>query len=117
AWTARLGLFNLSKIPNVETLERSFGQYQIDAEIEHRHSINGHPGAVRATMFRNRGRFSRYEDAVSLGQATGQPIDPALTRTRRIRMGVHINIEQALSDTIGLFARAGIADGSIEPYD
>jgi len=116
-WTLRVGAFNLSKIPNGETLERDFSQYQLDAEIEHRHQINGHPGAVRLTLFSNRGQFSRFDDAVALAQATGAPVDPVPTRRRMTRPGADINIEQEVSDTLGLFARAGIADGAIEPYD
>ncbi len=40
-WTVRAGAFHLSTIPNGEVLEKGFGQYQIDAEIEHRHQIVG----------------------------------------------------------------------------
>lgn len=116
-WTLRLGGFNLSKIPNGGTLETGFQQYQIDAELEHRHMIAGHPGAIRITAFRNRGRFSRFDDAVALAQATGQPVDPVLTRRRLTRLGASVNVEQAVTETLGLFARAGVADGSIEPYD
>lgn len=117
AWAVRLGAFNLSKVPNGETLERDFSQYQIDAEIEHRHTIDGHPGAVRVTLFRNHGRFSRFDEALALTQATGAAIDPALTRRPMTRLGVHFNLEQELAGDLGLFARAGIADGAIEPYD
>ncbi|UAK25364.1 carbohydrate porin [Sphingomonas nostoxanthinifaciens] len=118
AWTLRFGAFNLSKVPNGETLERSFGQYQLDLELEHRHSIGGRDGAVRVTMFRNRGRFGRYDDALALAAATGAAApDTALVRARRTRLGASVNLEQALTDTIGLFARAGVADGQIEPYD
>lgn len=117
AWTLRGGLFNLSTVPNGETLERGFGQYQVDAELEHRHAVAGRPGAVRLTVFRNRGRFSRFDDALAYARAHGKPIDPAATRRRMTRLGVHMNLEQSLTDTLGLFARAGIADGAIEPYD
>lgn len=116
-WALRLGVFNLSKVPNGETLETNFSQYQLDAEIEHRHRIAGQPGAVRITVFRNWGRFSRFDDAVALAAATGQPVDLALTRRPQSRPGADVNVEQALTDTLGVFARAGIADGSIEPYD
>ncbi|WP_375381451.1 carbohydrate porin [uncultured Sphingomonas sp.] len=117
AWTWRLGAFDLSKVPNGETLETGFGQYQIDAEVEHRHTLNGRPGAVRLTLWRNRGRFSSFADALALAAATGEAPDPSLTRRPRTRVGASVNGEQAVSDTLGLFARAGIADGSIEPYD
>jgi len=116
-WTVRAGAFNLSTIPNGEVLEKGFGQYQIDAEIEHRHRIAGRDGAVRVTMFRNRGRFGRFDDALALAARTGDTPDTALVRSRRSRMGVDVNIEQAITDSIGVFARAGIANGQIEPYD
>lgn len=117
AWTARIGLFNLSKIPNGETLERGFDQLQVDGEIEHRHTIGGHDGAIRLTAFLNRGRFGRFDEALALAAATGDTPDTALVRRRRSRIGASVNVEQALTDTIGLFARAGLNDGAIEPYD
>jgi high affinity Mn2+ porin len=116
-WTLRFGVFNLSKVPNGETLESNFNQYQLIGEVEHRHSIAGHPGAVRVTLFRNRGNFSRFDDALALATATGGAVDPSLTRRRMTRPGGHINVEQEVTDTLGLFARAGISDGAIEPYD
>jgi len=117
SWTLRFGAFNLSKIPNGETLERNFGQYQLDLEFEHRHQIAGHPGAVRVTLFRNRGNFGRFDDALALGAVTGTPPDTALVRRRMSRPGVSLNIEQEVTDSLGLFARAGLTDGQIEPYD
>jgi high affinity Mn2+ porin len=117
SWTLRLGGFNLSTIPNGETLEKGFGQYQIDAEIEHRHQIAGRDGAVRVTVFRNRGQFGRFDDALALAAATGTTPDTALVRARSTRMGVDINIEQSVSESVGVFARAGVANGAIEPYD
>ncbi len=116
-WTLRIGGFNLSKIPNGETLERGFQQYQLDGEIEHRHRIAGRDGAIRVTVFRNRGRFGRFDDALALAAQTGATPDTSLVRERRTRMGVDVNLEQAVTGTIGVFARAGIANGQIEPYD
>ncbi len=77
AWTLRLGAFNLSKVPNGETLETGFGQYQLDAEVEHRHQLAGRPGAVRVTLFRNRGRFGRFDEALALANRTGDVADTA----------------------------------------
>ncbi|WP_294253477.1 carbohydrate porin [uncultured Sphingomonas sp.] len=117
AWTLRAGLFNLSKVPNGETLERDFRQYQVDVEVEHRHMLGGQPGAIRVTGFRNRGQFGRFDDALALAAAQGQVADTALVRQRTTRTGIGVNAEQAVTSTLGLFARAGFADGSIEPYD
>jgi high affinity Mn2+ porin len=117
SWTVRFGGFNLSKIPNGETLEKGFQQFQLDAEIEHRHSIAGQEGAVKVTVFRNRGQFGRFDDALALAAATGSPPDTALVRRRQTRMGADINVEQAVTDGVGIFLRVGVADGQIEPYD
>lgn len=117
AWTWRAGLFNLSKVPNGEVLERDFRQYQVDMEVEHRHMLGGQPGAIRLTAFRNRGQFGRFDDALALGAAQGQPADTAPVRRRTTRMGADVNVEQAVTSTLGVFARAGYADGAIEPYD
>ena len=116
-WTLRLGAFNLSKIPNGETLEKSFGQFQLDVEIEHRHSIAGRDGAVRVTVFRNRGQFGRFDDALDIAAATGATPDTALVRGRRTRMGADLNVEQSVTDILGVFLRAGFANGQVEPYD
>ncbi len=116
-WTLRAGLFNLSTVPNGERLEHGFGQYQLDAEVEHRHLIAGRPGSVRFGFFRNRGNFSRFDDALAYAAATGNAVDPSFTRRRMTRVGGYMNMDQALTDTLGLFARVGVSDGSIEPYD
>ncbi|PWQ83093.1 carbohydrate porin, partial [Stenotrophomonas maltophilia] len=76
----RLGVFNLSKVPNGETLEMAFRQYQLDTEIEHRLMLAGRPGAVRVTLFRNRGRVGRFDDALAAAARTGAGADMALVR-------------------------------------
>ncbi|WP_294275632.1 carbohydrate porin [uncultured Sphingomonas sp.] len=116
-WTLRAGLFNLSTVPNGERLEHGFGQYQLDAEVEHRHAVAGRPGSVRLGFFRNRGNFSRFDDALAYAAATGDMVDPSFTRRRMTRVGGYMNMDQALTDTLGVFARIGVSDGSIEPYD
>lgn len=117
AWTVRAGAFNLSKIPNGETLERDFSQYQVDLELEHRHTMAGHPGAIRIGLFRNRGQFGRYGDALALATATGATPDTGLVRRRTTRMGVTVNVEQEVTDTLGLFVRGGLSNGQVETYD
>jgi len=117
AWTVRAGLFNLSKIPNGETLERGFGQYQLVGELEHRHRIAGRDGAVRVTLFHNRGQFGRFDDALAFAALVRTKPDTGDVRRRLSRDGIALNIEQALTDGIGLFVRAGLVDGAVETYD
>jgi len=38
-------------------------------------------------------------------------------RTYQSRPGISLNLEQQVTDTVGLFARAGWADGNVEPWD
>jgi high affinity Mn2+ porin len=116
-WTLRLGLFNLSKVPNGESLEQDFSQNQLVGEIEHRHKIGGRAGALRLTLYRNRGNFGRFDDALALAQATGGPPDTALVRRRMTRTGIAFNAEQEVTANLGLLLRAGLSDGSIETYD
>jgi high affinity Mn2+ porin len=40
-----------------------------------------------------------------------------VSATRRNRTGVSLNLEQQLTETMGMFVRAGWADGNIEPWD
>ena len=116
-WTLRAGAFNLSKVPNGETLETGFGQYQLVAELEHRHAIASREGAIRVTLFRNRGMFGRFDDALALSATSGEAPDTALVRRRHTRIGGFVNVEQAVADNVGIFARAGLVDGQIEAYD
>jgi high affinity Mn2+ porin len=48
---------------------------------------------------------------------TGQPADITAVRTYRSRPGVSLNLEQQVTETLGVFARAGWADGTVEPWD
>jgi high affinity Mn2+ porin len=116
-WTVRAGAFDLSDIPNSERLDPQFGQYELDGEIEERHSIDGRPGKLKLTVFVNRGRMGRFADAISLAQATGQPADIAAVRQFRSRPGVSFNFEQQVSSAASVFVKGGVADGSIEPYE
>jgi high affinity Mn2+ porin len=95
---------------------------QYVAEIEERHALWGQPGKVKVTAFLSHGRAGDFQGAVALSQP-GQPFAGdasdalASLRTYRNRTGVSLNIEQQVSETIGVFARAGWADGDIEPWD
>ena len=52
-----------------------------------------------------------------LAQLTGEPADIAAVRQYRSRGGISLNLEQQIAPDVGLFARAGWANGSIEPYE
>jgi high affinity Mn2+ porin len=114
AWTGRFGLFDLSTVPNSVTLETGFRQYQVVGEVERRVTIGGHPGAIRVTGWLSHGNFARLDDAIAFAAAHGGPPDPTPVRAFRNRSGIGIDAEQEISDTVGVFLRAGLGDGSSE---
>lgn len=113
-WTLRAGLFNLSKVPNGEILETNLSQFEIDGEIEHRHVLQGHPGAIRLAFFRNHGRYERLAEAIAAYDLTGTMPDPASLRRPATHWGGQLNIEQEVSGALGLFLRAGAGGGGLE---
>jgi high affinity Mn2+ porin len=117
-WTVRAGLFDLSKTPNQPSLEIDFSQYQLNGEIEHRHTLAGHPGAVRVGAFLTRGRLARLSDAIAYYDTNGSiPADLAPLRRETDKWGIQLNAEQEVSANLGLFLRAGLGDGKVEADD
>ncbi len=122
-WTLRAGVFDLSATPaggdspTAFGLDPTFGQFQMVAEVEGRYQLWGQPGKLKVTGFLSRGRAGHFQDAIALAQLTGQPADITAVRAYTSRPGVSINLEQQVSETLGVFARAGWADGNVEPWD
>ncbi len=116
-WTVRTGVFDLSNVPNSEHLEPGMHEFQMVAELERRHDVLGRPGRLLLTAFDSRGRMGLLDEAVSLAQATGNPVDIAAVRRYRSRLGASLGLEQQLSADLGVFARAGKAAGNVETYE
>jgi high affinity Mn2+ porin len=116
-WTLRLGVFDLSSVPNSVHLEPGFHEFQTDGEIERRFQAAGRPGKVLLTIFDSYGRMGLLNDATAVAQATGTPPDIVPVRRYRSRYGVSAALEQALTEHMGLFARVGKAAGNIEAYE
>jgi high affinity Mn2+ porin len=125
-WTVRGGIFDLSGTPaggalngTAYGLDPNLSQFQAVGEIEERHEFLGQPGKLKVTGFLSRGRAGSFQDAVNVANWTG--LDPslalALDRKFRNRPGVSVNLEQQVSENVGVFARAGYTDGSVEPWD
>jgi high affinity Mn2+ porin len=116
-WTVRGGIFDQSTVPNSADLDPTFQQFQWVGEVERRYELWGQPGKIAVTGFLTRARMGSFADAVALAQATGTPADIAADRQYRGRGGVSLNLEQQITEQLGVFARAGYADGDVEPYD
>lgn len=116
-WSFRVGLMDMSRVPNGTELVRGFGQYQLDAEIERRFQISGEPGKIKLLGWMARARMGDYNDALALAAAQHRPADISQVRRPASRPGGSINVEQSISDDLGLFFRASLADGSKESYE
>jgi high affinity Mn2+ porin len=116
-WTFRGGLFDLSVAPNMTSLDSRFGQFQWVGEIERRYTLWEQPGKLAITGFLTRGRMGSFQDAIQLAALTGGPADISAVRQYQSRGGISMNLEQQLVPNVGLFVRAGYADGTKEPYE
>jgi high affinity Mn2+ porin len=116
-WTVRGGVFDLSVTPNNTDLDPRFQQFQWIGEVERRYALWGQPGKIAVTGFLGRGRMGRFEDAIQLAQITGGPADIAAVRRYNSRGGVSMNLEQRVSEDLGVFARAGMTNGTLESYE
>jgi high affinity Mn2+ porin len=118
-WALRAGVFDLSDVPNSETLDPGFREFQWLGEVEKRHELAGSPGKLLLTLFDTRGRMALLNDAVALAQSTGETLHETLVAVRRYRdrIGASLNLEQQLSSDLGMFARAGKARGNVETYE
>ena len=116
-WTLRGGVFDLSTVPNSTDLDPSFSEFQWVGEIERRYDLWGHPGKLAVTGFLSRSRMGSFADAIALAALTGGPADTAAVRQYQSRGGVSLNLEQEITSELGFFARAGVANADIEPYE
>ena len=116
-WALRGGWFLEPKIANGRDLETRFWQaFGAVTEFETRHEIGGRPGKLRFLVFANRAPMGNLGQAVALAAETGEPADIAAVRRDRWKAGFAVNLEQAVSDDLGVFSRASWNDGRSETW-
>jgi high affinity Mn2+ porin len=117
-WTLRAGLFDMTDMPGGAAAVTDLSFFQAVGEIEHRHALADHPGAIRAALWMSRGRLGSYADALAWGTANASA--PDVTQVQygmRNRLGGYVNAEQEVTETLGLFVRASLADGRYAAWD
>ncbi|HEY4342383.1 MAG TPA: carbohydrate porin [Steroidobacteraceae bacterium] len=117
SWALRLGVFDLSDVPNSEHLEPGFHEFPSIVELEKRYAIAQRSGKVMAKLFDTRGRMGLLEQALEVARNDAAAVDIAAVRGYRSRLGADLNIEQALTDDLGAFARFGKSAGNVEAYE
>ena len=114
-WAARIGVFDLTNVPNSPFLTMPLlKQDQYLAELEERHTLWNRPGKLKALYWISFGNLGTYYDALAVGAATGQTPSTANVRHWQSKYGVGFNLEQQLTSELGMFARTGWSQGTVE---
>jgi high affinity Mn2+ porin len=114
-WAFRVGYTVLSAESNANMFDTHIpdrGQYL--AELELRYQLFSQPGKLRLFGWFSRGFMGSYADALALPMTS--PDFPDITLTRRVRTnyGFVANLEQAITDDIGVFSRASWSPELVE---
>jgi high affinity Mn2+ porin len=138
-WSARIGRFAPPQDPNGLPLTLEIDKFYGDqVEIEHDHQLFGRAGAIRVLGFHNRENMGKFRDAIAAFRAdpamnnasncgsrfnyylpgTGPDTAPDLcfVRSPHDKVGIGINVEQHITDDIGVFLRGMYSDGQTEVY-
>ncbi len=114
-WAFRAGYFLLPASSNVDNYDMHLGRHgEYVAELELRYWLWTQPGKLRLFGWINRGNMGGYTDAVALPITS---VDyPDITQTRRLRSnyGYVINLEQAVTNDLGVFSRVSWSPGHTE---
>ena len=111
-WALRGGYFLIDAESNSNSFDmRVFRRGQYVAELETRYQLFSQPGKLRAIAWLTSANSGSYRDTLNNPALN---LDIAQTRTGRIKYGYVINLEQAVTDDIGLFSRWSWNDGKTE---
>jgi len=115
-WTLRAARLAVPTTPNTMELNYSLTQdYTNQVELTHQHELWGQPGAVRGLFFQQRAFMASYQDAISQGYQLGLTPNILTARFGEQNMwGYGLNIEQAVNEDMGLFARWSWNNGQTE---
>ncbi len=148
-WTLRYGWFQMSKYRNQFTAEglylvlpteplsgdgKIFYDWGMVTELEHRHAINTHPGAVRLLVFDDRANMGSYRAAIALANdpatlaiwgtaaaflASANDVTGGIDDTHALRntWGLGFNADQEITKNIGAFTRIGWNSGQNESFE
>ncbi len=135
-WALRLARITQPHDPNALSWEmRLYKYYGDQAELEHKHQILGQPGAVRILAYHNRENTGRFADAIAAfesdptgknaatcgarynyGSTNVNAPDLCWARKTNNRVGIGVNLEQHITEDIGVGARGMLSDGQTEVY-
>jgi high affinity Mn2+ porin len=111
-WALRAGYFLMVGTSNANNFDmRVFQRGEYVLELETRYSLFSQPGKMRTIVWLNSAFSGSYRETLDNPALN---LDIAQTREGRIKYGYVFNLEQALTDDIGLFGRWSWNDGKTE---
>jgi high affinity Mn2+ porin len=111
-WALRAGYFLMDAVSNSNNFDtKVFQRGEYVFELETRYSLFSQPGKLRTIAWLNSAFSGSYRETLD---DPALNLDIAQTRTGRIKYGYVINLEQALTDEVGLFGRWSWNDGKTE---
>jgi high affinity Mn2+ porin len=115
SWAFRAGYFLVPVVSNVNSydthiLER--GEYI--GELELRYSLFSQPGKLRLMGWANIANMGSYAEALAMPVTTPNYPDTTQTRQVRANYGFVANMEQAITNELGIFSRASWSPGHVE---
>ncbi|MGB8402265.1 carbohydrate porin [Bradyrhizobium sp.] len=111
-WALRSGYFLMDAVSNSNNFDtRVFQRGGYVMELETRYSLLSRPGKLRTIVWLNSAYSGSYRDTLNNAALN---LDIARTRIGRVKYGYAINLEQALTDDVGLFGRWSWNNGKTE---
>ncbi len=116
-WALRAGYFLMPTQSNGNLMDWNlFVRGGYVGELELRFRPYDRPGVLKLGAFLNTVFSGSYNEAVTLAYGAATPADNTIAQTRqnRIKYGYYVNLQQQISDDIGLFGRWSWNDGQNE---
>jgi high affinity Mn2+ porin len=111
-WALRGGYFLMGAVSNSNNFDTQvFQRGQYVAELETRYSLFSRPGKLRTIGWVSSAFSGSYRETLDNPALN---LDIALTRTGRLKYGYVFNVEQSVTDDIGLFGRWSWNNGKTE---
>ena len=134
-WAFRLGRISGPKNPNQLPVNFNIAKsYGDQLEIEHRHTLVGQGGAVHLLAYRNHLESGRFDEAIaayrsdpvgknaascadfSYNSGNFDAPDLCWVRHPNVKVGIGIDLEQHLTEDLGVFFRGMYSDGQSEVF-
>ncbi len=113
-WAFRAGYFLVPDVSNSDNYDTNFPDGEYIAELELRYSLFAEPGKLRLMAWANRANMGSYAEALAEPISTPSYPDITLTRAVRTNYGFEANLEQAITNDLGVFSRVSWNTGLYE---